>query len=271
MTHWKPTVQLLQRLRSRKGRREQNAFSIEGYRLLERALESQAPLRHVLCSQQLYECPNPRTEALLRQLEAIQCPVSIAPDASLQEFIEGRTFGSLMGIVETLPSFELVTQTRSMDTPVKLLILVDVMDPGNLGAMARTAMASGVDGLISIGGTDLFHPKSVRTSMGALFDLPTLQVDRRAIQSDVLQVLKQQHIQSIGAVVRNGVSPHTTETITHRTALFMGSEAHGLPHAVQEELDVHWRIPMPAQIDSFSVNAATSVLLYEINRRMWSS
>jgi TrmH family RNA methyltransferase len=262
---WKRTLEELRQLRTSKGRRTLQAFSAEGYRLLERALESKAPLKKVLVSDALKDSPPARAIRLIDALEEASIAIDWAPDHLMQEFIEGRTFGSMMGIIDTLPTVALPDLLHTPDAPCHLLILWNVMDPGNIGALSRTAMASGVQALLAVEGTDIFHPKAVRTSMGALFDLPTKQVkDGDAL----LHELATHKIATIGAVVQRGQAPYTT-TVPTRHALLVGSEAHGLPFDIQERLDMRWSIPMPAAIDSFSVNAATSVLLYECNRQMW--
>lgn len=265
MTNWRTIVGMLERLRTRKGRRTEGKVFVEGYRLLERAIESDVGPAVVLISERLQEAPPARAEALLRSLEARGCPCVYAPHEALEGFIEGRTFGAMLGILDAdrLPTPSLEALCAEPETARRFLVLVKVMDPGNIGALSRTAMASGMDALLAAGGTDLYHPKALRTSMGALFDLPILQLDD---WQPLLAQLQRYQVQNIGAVVTAGTAP-TEGDVASRSALWVGSEAHGLPTPLQPLLDRAWTIPMPDCIDSFSVNAATAVLLYEINRR----
>lgn len=264
---WKRAIATLHQLRTKKGRRTLGQFAAEGYRLLERALESQVGLREVVVAETLMAQPTARAANLLQQLQKQACPVCVAPDEEVHIFTEGRTFGDMLGIIDALPQADLSPFLTDKSQPCTLLVLVQVMDPGNIGALARTAMASGVDALIALGGTDLFQAKAVRTSMGALFDLPVCQLDEG--WDEWVGMLHQADITTIGAVVGNGEPPFQTQA-SDRRALLMGSEAHGIPLALQEQLRLRWTIPMPETIDSFSVNAATSVLLYELNRQSWT-
>ena len=59
--------------------------------------------------------------------------------------------------------------------PARLLVAVDVVDPGNAGALVRTAHASGAAAFVALGVTDPYHPRATRTSLGSLFRLPILR------------------------------------------------------------------------------------------------
>ncbi len=250
-----------------KGRRILGSFSIEGYRLMERALESGVKIRDILLSESFVKSPNRREKYILQELEKRNLPFHIAPDAILKELTQGRTFGPILALIEALPAANLEKILLEKREHLKLLVLVDVMDAGNIGALMRTALASGVDAMLVLRGTDPYHPKAARTSMGAIFDLPVLSSkDPLAIQT----LLRENHIQQVGAVVRAGQPPYKGQLLP-RHALFVGSEAHGLPEDIQKNLDLFWTIPMMAELDSFSINAATAILLYEMNRRQWTN
>lgn len=259
----KKFLQMLREVRTTKGRHYHQCFSIEGYRLIERALGSRHRLHSVLVAEQSLSKPNEREKAILLDLERAGCPTFSATSEEMEELIEGRTFGPMVGLVPTLPPADLssfLAQERCT-----FLVLVHAKDPGNLGALMRTGRASGADAMLLVGGTDPFHPKAARTSMGAIFDLPILS---NLDGEHLLEQLHKAQVQSIGAVVLDGTPPYQQE-ISNRRALFMGSEAHGLPAQMQSQFDVRWSIPMQADIDSFSINAATSILMYELNRRTW--
>ncbi|MCK6513175.1 RNA methyltransferase [Myxococcota bacterium] len=255
----------LQRTESSKGRRTTQTFSIEGTRLLERALDEQQPLLGVLVAEEMAQSPTPRETALLERLTRLAIPLHIAPTERLHALVQGRTFGLCLGLVRLPPSDDLndMISFMAQARPLKILVLVDVMDPGNLGAMMRTGAASGIDALLVWGGTDPFHPKAARTSMGAIF-VNRIYTPHRFV--DLLDTLHAHHIETIGAVVEGGLFPDGT-VLSTRHALLMGSEAHGLPTDLQSRLLRRWSIPMHQGVDSFSVNAAAAILLYESLRK----
>lgn len=255
---WTKFQGALQKTQTAKSRYTTKTFSIEGLRLLERALDEEVPIHGVLLAERMVQAPNDREETLLRRLIAKEIPLHVAPTEHLQEQVQGRTFGLCLGLV-ALPNNPHLEDLLAPPTPRKVLVLVEVMDPGNLGAMMRTGAASGIDALITWGGTDPYHPKAARTSMGAIFVTHIVSFSRKF---DLVAYLKGANIETIGAVVEGGTFPDGTK-INPRHALFMGSEAHGLPQDVQSQLDRRWSIPMSAGVDSFSVNAAAAILLYE--------
>jgi TrmH family RNA methyltransferase len=255
-------LRLLEQSLTAQGRRQSGYFCVEGLRLIERALEEGAALQGVLYAQSWHDKPSERESALLNTLQQRAIPCFPAPNDLLIERVQGRTFGLCLGVLRLPPAFALDALLADPQRACKLLILVDVMDPGNLGALMRTGVASGISALLAWGGTEPYHPKAARTSMGAIFAAPIL-----SLPSDypLLSKLAQGGIQRIGATVEGGILPDG-HAVQARHALFVGSEAHGLSPSIQAALDLRWSIPMAQGVDSFSVNAAAAILLYESNR-----
>jgi TrmH family RNA methyltransferase len=140
-------------------------------------------------------------------------------------------------------------------------VLVDIEEPGNAGALIRTAHCSFASGVIAVGVSDPYHPKAIRTSMGSLFKIPIVQ------QFELEPVLEQLGSLRRVAAVSSGGAPPWEVSFEPQLALFVGRESAGLPDAVVSRLDEVVSIPMPSGVDSFSVNAAAAVLMYEANRR----
>lgn len=254
---WQRIVEDLRRAASPQGRKHLGGFAAEGWRVIKRGRASGHRLRFLLVSEDTARSPTSEEADLLRASSEAAIPIHVAPTPVVSALIEGRTFGAILGFFDALPPLLL-------DTPGlnKLLVLVHVQDPGNLGALTRTALASGVQALIVVGGTDPFHPKAVRSSMGSLFHLPIATASEPLA---ILTRLASLGFQQIGAVVEGGLPPALRPA--HKPcALWIGSEAHGLPETVVTALDLLWSIPMQSCVDSFSINAATAILLYETYR-----
>lgn len=259
----KTWLEQLRRLRTTRGRQQAGQYSMEGYRLIERALRAGTSLAVVLVDEALLHDPTHRWQVLESELQKYDVPVFSVSSDGMEEFVGKRTFGSMIAIADLPtppPLSEFLKQTTE---PTGILVLDRVMDHGNMGAMMRTALASGIRALISLKGGDPFHPKAVRTSMGALFVLPIYCVED---EQELLTLLRSTGWHSVGAVVEGGVLAHET-SFAEKTAMFMGSEAHGLSPWLQKHLDSRCTIPMVSIVDSFSVNAATAILLYEWNRQ----
>lgn len=140
-----------------------------------------------------------------------------------------------------------------------------MLDPGNTGALVRTALAGGAAGFLALGGADPFHPKAARTSMGALFRLPVGRLP--LTDAPALKAACARH--GVGLVgLATGDRPPVWDgpSLCPRAAVLMGSEAFGLTDAQLAVCDAVVTIPMPDHVDSFSVNAAAAVALVEWRR-----
>ncbi len=133
-----------------------------------------------------------------------------------------------------------------------LIVLDGVQDPGNVGAIARTAAAAGAPALVVLPGTaDVFGPKAIRASAGHVFNLRVA----RAEWSDL------EGIRCVGASSR-GLSLDELD-LASVGALVLGSEARGL----SRHLDTV-ALPMAPGVESLNVAAAAAILIYELRRRL---
>jgi len=250
----------LRRCESPGGRRELGAFSIEGTRLVERALRAGARLRAVLVDS-AYAERGPREARLIAELRAAELELHVLEGGELDELLGGRTYGEILALVERAGEPTLADCLAGGPGRAALLVAVDLRDPGNLGALARTALASGARALVAVGESDPFHPKALRTSMGSLLRLPVLE---RASARELVDELREAGVTSWGACARGGDPPRSLAAERSAAALFLGSEAFGLDPELVELLDGRVSIPMAPGVDSLSVNAAAAVCLYEL-------
>jgi len=132
-----------------------------------------------------------------------------------------------------------------------LVVLDRVQDPGNVGAIARSAAAAGAPALALLEGTaDPFGPKAVRASAGHVFNLAVA----RAGGADLAG------LRCLGAGVDG--QPLDEVDLAGAEALVLGSEAHGLSRELPKVA-----LPMAPGVESLNVAAAAAILLYEIRRR----
>lgn len=137
-----------------------------------------------------------------------------------------------------------------------VVILSGVTDVGNIGAIVRSAFALGVDGLIVCGLKQFPLEPVMRSSTGALFDLPfTVQHNLY----DVINELKLAGFDLYGAVM-DGTDIRETP-MSPRRALILGNEAEGIPARAQERLDCRVSIVMAHDFDSLNVSVAGAILM----------
>lgn len=258
---------MLRRVHSARGRQREGLYSIEGTRLIERALRSGAPLESVLVAQHLVESDDPRHQELLRALAEAGCAIAVAPDETVMELTEGRDLGPVLGLVRlpappTLPGV-LGGGSLAASVPPLILAAVDIVDPGNVGALTRTAHAAGASALAAVGASDPFHPRATRISRGSIFRLPVLRYDTAVA---LLADLRAHDVFTVATSATGGMPLGELVVPADAVAVLMGNEAEGLPPDVQSAVDTQVTIPMAAGVDSFSVNAAAAIVLYAITQ-----
>jgi TrmH family RNA methyltransferase len=253
----------VRRAATAKGRAQLGAFAAEGLRLLQRGLRAGWQPRRVLVAESLGES-EPELAALLAGLRAGGTECLTLPDAPLLELSERRRSGLCSSLFELPRAASLPEWLRALPERSVVLCLVEVDEPGNVGALLRTALASAVAGVVCVGHTDAFHPKAVRTSLGSLFKLPLVRSDSAA---HLLSELGRHGVYSLATVARGGEPLPKAHWPDQSLALLMGNEGQGLSESVANAADARIRIDLSLEVDSYSVNAAAAVCLYEIQRR----
>jgi TrmH family RNA methyltransferase len=143
-----------------------------------------------------------------------------------------------------------------------LAVAVAIERPGNLGAIARTACAAGVDALlVADPRTDVFHRDSIRGSVGAVFRLPCAC----APSADVLAWLREREI-PIVATTPAAATPYWALPYAGAVAVALGGERHGLPDVWLEAAADHVAVPAHGPVDSLNVAVAAGVVLCEAAR-----
>jgi TrmH family RNA methyltransferase len=142
-----------------------------------------------------------------------------------------------------------------------------VGNPGNVGAIVRTASAAGAGGVILIGpSADPYDPVAVKASMGALFTVPVATAESAA---EFLAWAVGRGVCVAATSARAGTSCWDA-TLRLPLALLLGSEGAGLPDDVLAAADVQIAIPMTGTAESLNLAVAAGVLLYEVRRRTWA-
>ena len=144
-----------------------------------------------------------------------------------------------------------------------IAVLESVEKPGNLGAVLRSADASGADALIICDPlTDLYNPNVIRSSIGAFFTVPVAVCS----SSQAIDFLKRSGIRILTAQLQDSKLYYETD-MRCGTALVMGTESTGLTEEWRRAADAHIRIPMLGRLDSLNVSVSAAILLFEAVRQ----
>jgi TrmH family RNA methyltransferase len=229
---------------------------IEGPNLLEEALRAGLRVACVFAAQgaepQIEKLPlPPETEILLLPSELLAHALTTEtpqPIAALVEPPEWTWMHLLGGESTTAPL---------------IVVLAGVQDPGNLGAILRSAEAFGAHGILSLPGTvSAWNPKAVRASAGSVFRVPLITADAEA----AFARLKKAGIKILTTAVQ-GAEPADQIDLAAPVALLIGNEGNGVPEELARLADGAVTIPCPGPVESLNASVAASVLLYEASRQ----
>lgn len=173
--------------------------------------------------------------------------------------------GSTEGIIAVVKAkqHDLSTITKCLSPTPLFVVLESVEKPGNLGAILRTADAAGINGVIVCDPlTDLYNPNLIRSSIGAIFTVPTITCS----SEECINFLKQHNIQILTAQLQDS-NLYYNQDMTRGTAIVMGTESTGLTDIWRKAADAHIRIPMLGKLDSLNVSVSAAILIYEAVRQ----
>lgn len=141
----------------------------------------------------------------------------------------------------------------------RYIALENISDPSNLGAIARSAEALGVSGIIlSSDGCDPYSPKSLRSSMGTLLRMPLYIVD------DIMQLIKDNKLRSFACVVDKDALKICDCNFDDGVVVLIGNEANGLLEQTKAHADYRVTIPMKGKAESLNAAVAASISMWEM-------
>ena len=242
--------------------RQQRIFVAEGNKVVQRLLESDLPVVSLLLPPEWLERFKPLIERRVKDEDVV---AYTAEKAVLEELTGFSMYQGVLG-VGRVPEMPTLAKVIAASPRPRLLVAVDSLTSAeNLGVVVRNCAAFGVHALLA--GETSSSPylrRAVRSSMGAIFKLPVVELANLA---EALRALRSAGIQSIAA------HPHTNERTLYQTDLaadcciVFGSEGYGINPTVLEECDEQVTIPMASQIDSLNVGSAAAAFLYEAARQ----
>lgn len=160
-------------------------------------------------------------------------------------------------------SFANLESASPLAKPALVIVAESIEKPGNLGAILRTADASGVDALLLCDArVDAWNPNVVRASRGAVFSVPIVECDNAA----ALDWLKGGRMRVLAASPAGDVD-YFQANLRDPVAIAVGTEDAGLSDFWMQNADVKVKIPMMGKVNSLNVSVSTALILYEAVRQ----
>lgn len=241
------------RLSDRGYRESVGRFSFEGRKLFEEAVKEKIPLEAVFVK-----------EGLLSEFAEKDYPFRVisVSDGVYEKISHEKSPEGIFCVSKALDKLHIlyiIYKGRVSNSPI--LILDGIRDPGNLGTVLRTASAFGYGNVImSEDCADIYNPKTVRASMGAVFRQPTVRVRELSL---TVSALRESGFKIYSAALdKNAVSVKNIVTDAS-VAFIVGNEGNGIRREVIDASNGTVIIPMESGTESLNAAAAATVLLWE--------
>ncbi len=225
-------VKNIKKLKDKKYREQEHKYIVEGIKLIEEAIEENAKIDTIVVCEDCVK--NQELDSkLLYEVARYNCI-----------YVNERIFGLItdvknpQGILAVIEKEEL---NQKIDYTEDLIVILDqVQDPGNLGTILRTVDSIGVKQIVVAQGTgDIFNPKVVRSTMGAIFRVKVIESDN--IQKTINEI-KKHKFKVVATSLKTEKSIYDVKY--EKTAIVIGNEANGVSNEVLEASDELVKIPM---------------------------
>lgn len=251
-----PKIKTLLTLQEKsKERRKSGLFVVEGRRELLHCIEAGYEPYAV------FYCPDIISEEDFQEIASrCRCGFIEVPQP-LYDKVAYR--GGTEGVIAELRCKDMGLETLTLPENPLVVVLESVEKPGNLGAVLRSADASGADAVIVCDPlTDMYNPNLIRSSIGAIFTVPVAT----ASSEDTIAWLKAKGIKIYTAQLQDSEWYYDTD-MRGGTAIVMGTEATGLTDCWRKAADAHIKIPMLGRLDSLNVSVSAAILMFEAVRQ----
>lgn len=248
-------IKNIKKLKDKKFREQEHKYIIEGIKLIEEAVKESAKINTVVVCEDCVK--NEEIDSkLLYEVAKYNCI-----------YVSERVFSLLTDVKNPqgiLAVIEKEAEKEQIDYNEDLIVVLDkVQDPGNLGTILRTVDSIGLKQIIVAEGSgDIFNPKVVRSTMGAIFRVK-VKISQD-IQKTIAEI-KKHKFKVISTSLATDKSIYDVKY--EKSAIIIGNEANGVSKELQDASDELVKIPMLGNTESLNASVATGIVLYEYVRQ----
>ncbi len=248
-------IKHVKKLKDKKYREQSNEYVIEGIKLVEEAINENAKIKQIVICE---ECTKTQeiSKKLMYEIASFDC--IYVTENVFNNITEVKNPQGILAVIERKNSENEINYNEDI-----IVALDGIQDPGNLGTILRTVDSIGLKQiLVSKETADVYNPKVVRSTMGAIFRVKVIECE------DLEKTLKEIKKHKYEIVV---TSLQTNESIYdieyNKKVIVIGNEANGVSKEIQEMADKKVKIPMLGKTESLNASVATGVVLYEYVRQ----
>lgn len=239
-----PTVKFTNQLKNKKEIIENNLCFVESEKIIYELVNSGAKLSRLFISENKQE----KHAELIKKFENNTYLVTEQVASKLSETVTNAGIFAL---------FEL-PKKQEFGFNQRFLVIDNLQDPTNLGAIIRSALAFGFKNIVSINSVFPYTPKLIRSSMGYVFKINFIN-----LTIEELKNLKQTHNFKLVSANLNGIKPEEAN-LEGSYGLIIGNEGNGVSKSLQALSDVTLTIPMQNNVESLNASVSASILMYNL-------
>lgn len=241
---------------SSKERKKTGHFVIEGVRLCRDAAQSGVKIKELFFTSQAYSKYPCDIDFIIDKAEnSYEISAEVADKISDTE--------NSQGVFLKCENTENEVSLNKLSPDGKYIVLENLQDPSNLGAIGRTAEALGVDGAVLVSCCDVFNPKALRSSMGSLFRLPFVRLDDI---NELFSFSESKNIKTVATVVDSSAEKINETDLSGGIFLIIGNEGNGIKKETAENCDLQVTIPMLGRAESLNASMAACIAMWEVMR-----
>ena len=246
---------------------EAGLFIAESPKVIGRALDAgYIPVSALVEKHQMKE--NEETRQILERFEGIDVPIFTAEFEVLTKLTGFKLTRGMLCAMKRKPLLNYQDMCAGKD---RIVILENVMNPTNVGAIFRSAAALNMDAvLLTSGCSDPLYRRAARVSMGTVFQIPWTYFDKKTVwPQDGMQILQNLGFKTAAMALRDdsvGIDDKALRS-EEKLAVILGTEGDGLASQTIADCDYTVKIPMSHGVDSLNVAAASAVAFWELGHR----
>ena len=264
-----PTVKWAASLLEKKYRQEYRTFIAEGEKLTFEAADAKLDVTHVFVAKSKAERLVPLVKQAFSDEKYDSCQLILLSDDVFSKISTEKAPQGVISAIKYLDFFRELDIIYKEDFFLlegeRAIALCSLRDPGNLGAVIRSAVAFGVDHIVLTSDSiDVYNPKTVRSAMGSLFRVKITCV--RDFSSFISSATENGRRVYAAELTDSAVSLDKIETSCN-DVFIIGNEGHGIPREVSEICTGSVYIPISKKTESLNASVAAAILMWEIGKK----
>lgn len=248
------SIKHIRKLKDKKYRDEFNEYIVEGVKLIREAIQENSNIKTIVVCDNCNKMEK-IDQDLLYEIAKYNCL-----------YVDEKVFLSITDVQKPQGILAVIEKKNKEEIDFSedvIIALDDVQDPGNIGTILRSVDSSGLKQIIlSKRSADVYNPKVVRSTMGAIFRLNIVEKDDLV---STLKELKKHKYQVVSSAL--GADKLIYDIDYKKKVIVIGNEANGISKEVMDISDLKVKIPMMGKTESLNAAVASSIILYEYVRQ----